>query len=41
MPNTYKYMIWDWLKSFLYLLSIYSLWFLAAFRFQKSVEWME
>lgn len=36
MPDSYKFMIWDVLKSMLYLTSIYSLTYLAAFSFQNK-----
>lgn len=32
-PDTYKYLIWDVIKSMLYLMSIFSLTYLAAYRF--------
>jgi len=37
-PDSYKYMIWDVIKSILYMMSIYTLFFLAALGFDGRFE---
>jgi hypothetical protein len=40
MPDSWKYMVWDVLKSILYTFSIYTLAYLAVYKFKSENEFL-